>query len=63
MNIMITKKNRLVGMAYSKPLKNWGRCLKCPCITTGLAHYYSQKQLYPMVIEIYEKSSDSDTRS
>ena len=56
-------KNRLIGMAYSKPLNNCGRLLKCPCITTGLAHYYSQKQLYPMVIEIYEKSSDSDTRS
>lgn len=60
---MRTKQNRLVGMAYSKPLKNWGMLLKCPCITTGLAHYYSQKQLYPMVIEIYENSSDSDTRS
>ena len=59
---MRTKQNRLVGIAYSKPLKNWCRFLKCPCITTGLA-YYSQKQLYPMVIEIYEKSSDSDTRS
>ena len=60
---MRTNQNRLIGMAYSKPLNNWGRLLKCPCITTGLAHYYSQKQLYPMVIEIYEKSSDSDTRS
>ena len=62
-NIMRTNQNRLVGMAYSKPLKNWCWYLKCPCITTGLAHYYSQKQLYPMVIEIYEKSSGIDTRS
>jgi len=54
---------KLVGMAYSKPLENWGGNLKCPCITTGLSHYYSQKQLYPMLIDIYEKSSDSNTRS
>ena len=33
---MRTKQNRLIGMAYSKPLNNWGRLLKCPCITTGL---------------------------
>lgn len=57
------RQTKLVGMAYSKPLENWGGYLKCPCITTGLAHYYSQKQLYPMVIEIYEKSGCSDTRS
>lgn len=63
MNIMRTKQNRLVGMAYSKPLINLCGYLKCPCITTGLAHYYSQKQLYPMVIEIYEKSICSNTRS
>ena len=49
------------GLLYT--IEKWWVYLKCPCITTGLAHYYSQKQLYPMVIEIYEKSSDSDTRS
>lgn len=54
------RKNRLVGVAYSEPIANWGGKIKIPCLCSGIAKYYSQHQLYPMVIEIYEKNSSSD---
>ena len=48
------RKNRLVGVAYSKPIKIMGGG-KSLCICADIRKHYSQHQLYPMLIEFYEK--------
>ena len=48
------RKRKLVGMAYAKPLADWGGVDKSPCICSDISKFYSQYQLYPMAIEIYE---------
>lgn len=57
------RNKRLVGVALREPIQNWGGKNKSPCLCSGIAKYYAQHQSYPMVIEIYEKSGDSNTRS
>lgn len=54
------RQNRLVGVAYAEQIANWGGKQKSPCLCSGIAKHYSQHQLYPMIIEIYEKNSNSD---
>ena len=56
------RKNRLVGMAYAKPLAYWGGAEKSPCICAGIHKQISQLQRYPMVIDFYETNSNSNTR-
>ena len=57
------RKNRLVGMAYKKPLAYWGGAEKSPCICAGISHQISQSQCYPMVIDFYETNGNSNTRT
>lgn len=49
------RKDRLIGVAYGEPIENWGEKTKSPCLCAGIAKHYSQHQLYPMIIELYEK--------
>lgn len=50
----------MIGVAYRKPIAYWGGKRKSPCICSAIAKFYSQYQLYPMIIEIYEKDNGGD---
>lgn len=54
------RENRIIGAAYRKPMLIGGGIRKSPCICSAIAKYYSQYQLYPMIIEIYEKGNGGD---
>ena len=49
--LIYMRKNRLVGVAYSRPIKIIGG--KILCICADIRKHYSQHQLYPMLIEFY----------
>lgn len=51
-----------VGVAYRKPVTPYRGGVKSPCLCADLNRQYSQHQLYPMVMTLYETTNTTERK-